>query len=96
MVWLRVDVRDSLDNDTPLTRLYSSSLHLKYIRSILFFIFNLFTIPWQLSPLSDRYERRTEPHGDDRTEEESTSIETDNDIRLLRVGGQDVVHEMGD
>ena len=57
------------------------------------------TLSRQLAPLPDGHKGGTQPGGDQRSEEEPTSIETDDDVDLVSVLGQglgeEVVHEMG-
>jgi hypothetical protein len=57
------------------------------------------TLSRQLAPLPDGHKGGTQPGGDQGSEEESTGVETDDDVDLVSILGQglgeEVVHEMG-
>lgn len=57
------------------------------------------TLSRQLAPLPDGHKGGTQSSGDQRSEEEPTGVETDDDVDLVSILGQglgeEVVHEMG-
>lgn len=88
--------RDSLHHDTLLPLLNRALLHLKHILSILFRIHSLVRLPWEFAGFAHGDEGRPEAHGQNRPEEESTGVKTDNHIGLGGVVSDNVVQEVSD
>jgi hypothetical protein len=67
--------------------------------TVLLLVAGHMALSWQLAPLPDGHKGGTQSGGDQRSEEEPTGVETDDDVHLVSVLGQglgkEVVHEMG-
>lgn len=95
---------DLLDDDTVLPRLDSICLHLKLVYSVFLFIRDDIDLSRQLSDLSNGHKGSAESQGEDRSQEETTCVQTDNDVDLAGRGGflelgkglrEDVVGQVG-
>lgn len=86
----------SLNDNALLAGEDSVALHLKHVDAVLLLVRGLLGLSGKLAGLSDGHKGRTEPHGNDRAEEETPGVQADNHIRRRVVLRRDVVHEVGD
>lgn len=95
---------DLLDNDAVLSRLDSICLHLELVYSVFLFIRDNVDLSRQLSDLSNGHKGGSKSQGEDRAEEETSCVQTDDDVDLAGRGGflelgkglrEDVVGQVG-
>ena len=71
-------------------------MNLKCVHSILLFVRDYLHASGQFPTFSHGDEGRAESHGQDRAEEETSGVETDDDVWSGRMCREDVVEQVGD